>query len=52
MISAGAIAVAPAVAVFIMAGFCIAHAPYAAYKEFRIMKLPGERPRVFFLTGG
>lgn len=40
--SAGSVVVAPAVAVFVMAGVCIAHTPYAAFKEYGIMKLPGK----------
>ena len=35
--SAGSVVVAPAVAVFVMAGVCIAHTPYAAFKEYGIL---------------
>ena len=40
--SVGSIILSPAIAVFVMAGVAIAHAPYAAYKEARIIKLPGK----------
>ena len=42
VVSTGAIITAPVVAVIIMAGACIVNVPYSAYKEFRIVKLPGE----------
>lgn len=41
--SVASMVVSPAVAVFVMAGVCIANVPYAAYKEFRIVKLPALR---------
>jgi len=41
--SVGAMVIVPAVAVFIMAGVCLVHAPYAAYKEYHIIKLPSLR---------
>lgn len=41
--SVGAMVIAPATAVFIMGGVCVAHAPYAAYKEYNIIKLPSLR---------
>ena len=41
--SALACVAAPVVAVFIMAGICVANAPFAAYKEHRIIKVPALR---------
>lgn len=42
--SGGAMAIAPAVAVFVMGGVAIANIPYSAYKEIGIMKLPSKYP--------
>lgn len=39
--SAASIVFAPVVAVIVMAAVVVANVPYAAYKEFRIVKLPG-----------
>ena len=39
--SVASMVLSPAVAVFIMAGVCIANVPYAAYKEIKIVKFPG-----------
>ena len=39
--SAASIVFAPVVAVIVMAAVAVANVPYAAYKEFRIVKLPG-----------
>jgi hypothetical protein len=44
-LAVGAMVMAPVAAVFVMAGMAVAHAPYVAYKEHRIAKLPGESPR-------
>mmetsp|Transcript_40875 Transcript_40875/g.87055 ORF Transcript_40875/g.87055 Transcript_40875/m.87055 type:complete len:344 (+) Transcript_40875:3-1034(+) len=40
VVSAGAMALAPAIAVFVMGGLCIANAPYSAYKEKQMSKIP------------
>jgi len=39
--SAASIVFAPVVAVIVMGAVVVANVPYAAYKEFRIVKLPG-----------
>jgi len=39
----GAMVLSPVTAVFVMGGVAVAHAPYAAYKEHRIVKLPALR---------
>lgn len=43
VVSVGAMVFDPFVAVFVMGGLCIVHAPYAAYKEHNIIKLPSLR---------
>mmetsp|Transcript_6468 Transcript_6468/g.14640 ORF Transcript_6468/g.14640 Transcript_6468/m.14640 type:complete len:359 (+) Transcript_6468:328-1404(+) len=42
-LSALACVASPVVMVFVMAGVCVANAPYAAFKEHRIVKLPALR---------
>ena len=37
-----AMVLSPANAVFVMGAVAVVHAPYAAFKEMRIIKLPGE----------
>jgi len=39
-VSALACIASPVVMVFVMAGVCVANAPYSAFKEHRIVKLP------------
>ena len=38
----GSMILSPAIAVFVMAGVSIVNVPYSAYKEIRIIKLPGK----------
>ncbi|KAL7532340.1 hypothetical protein ACHAWF_004101 [Thalassiosira exigua] len=44
--SLGAIVMSPSVAVFVMAGMCMANIPYSAYKEYKIQNIPGRCPQV------